>query len=405
MQSYAIRNENPRCCCNWPKHHYNGINPRGPSGNNNNKYAVQEARARVNYEMYILRKPNQPTGDSLVNKKLLAAAVGAALVAAPVLSAQAAKISVSGRVEVEVVNTDADSGNIGGTGTSSATEVADSNGMSRWGIKASEDLGNGLSAFAQIEFQINAADNFNEANRGQFVGLKGKFGKVYLGRDHSAYKTTGGVKWDPYTATFLQSRRSGGMSGTTFGQNGFRDNLLAYETPKGSPIYVKAQYVIDDSTSAGGDGAGRDGEYHIGVGWKGGPLEIIAAASHDEARSEDNAKVGARFKSGGFTGFIQYEEVDNGGPIRPNGNTIYSNVGKGSFAVVGLGYKFGNNVVAGNVGGFSADGNGNDVDYYAIGLTHFFSKKTRGYVGYASTDVKNVNKATMFGAGLRFDFG
>jgi len=340
-----------------------------------------------------------------VNKKLLAAAVGAALVVAPTLSAQAAKISIFGRVEAEVVNTDADKGNIGGTGTSSATEVGDSNGMSRWGIKAEEDLGNGLSAIGNVEFQIDAANNFNEANRSQFVGLKGKFGTIYLGRDHSAYKTTGGVKWDPYAATFLQARRAGGMSGTTFGQNGFRDNLLGYETPKGSPIYVKAQYVVDDSTSSGGDPAGRDGEYHIGVGWKGGPLEIIAAADHDEVRSEDNAKIGARFSSGGFTGFVQYEEVDNGGPISANGNTLVSSVGKGSFVVVGLGYKFGNNVVAGNVGGFSADGNGNDVDYFAIGLTHFFSKKTRGYVGYSDIDAKNVNKATLFGAGIRFDFG
>jgi len=344
-----------------------------------------------------------------VNKKLLAAAVGAALVSAPVLSAQAAKISVFGRVQVEVVNTDADSGNIGGTGSTSATEVGDQNGMSRWGIKASEDLGNGLSAIAALEWKLDAANDEAESNRLQKVGLKGKFGTIELGRDHNAYKTTGGVAWDPYAATFLQARRAGGMTGTTFGHNGFRNNLLMYTTPKGSPIYVKAQYVVDDSTCPGGNAdnacaAGRDGEYHIGVKWSGGPLEIMAAANHDEVKDEDNVKVGARYKTGGFTGFVQYEDVDNGGPIRANGNSIISNVGKGSYLLVGLGYKFGNNLVAGNFGTFDSDSGNTDVDYFAIGLTHFFSKKTRGYVGYSSIDTDS-NDASMFGAGLRFDFG
>lgn len=344
-----------------------------------------------------------------MNKKILAAAVGAALLA-PALSVEAAKIAVYGRVQVEVVNTDADSGNIGGTGSTSATEVGDQNGMSRWGIKAEEDLGNGLSAIGIVEFALDPANDATESNRVQKVGLQGKFGAVELGRDHSAYKTTGGVAWDPFAATFLQARRSGGMTGTTYGHNGFRSNLIGYVTPKSSPIYVKAQYVLDDSTcansGAGDNGCapGRDGEYHVGVKWSGGPLEIMAAASHDEVRDEDNMKVGARYKTGGFTGFVQYEDVDNGGPIRANGSTILSNAGKGSYLLVGLGYKFGNNSVDGNIGTFDSDSGNTDVDYFAIGLTHFFSKKTRGYVGYSSIETDN-NDASMFGAGLRFDFG
>jgi predicted porin len=60
---------------------------------------------------------------------------------------------------------------------------------------------------------------------------------------------------------------------------------------------------------------------------------------------------------------------------------------------VGAGYKFGNNLVAGNVGGFDANSGGTDVDYFALGVTHFFSKKTRVYGGYTSVDVD-----------IRFDF-
>ncbi|MCX7251565.1 MAG: porin [Burkholderiales bacterium] len=75
--------------------------------------------------------------------------------------------------------------------------VVESSGMrnSRWGIKGSEDLGNGLKANFVLEQGINmdkgsvantsgSADGFNrEAN----VGLSGNFGEVKLGRVYSAY--------------------------------------------------------------------------------------------------------------------------------------------------------------------------------------------------------------------------
>lgn len=341
-----------------------------------------------------------------MQKKLLVAAVGAALALGPVLAAQAADVKIKGRVRAEIVNVDGDTINNG----DSRWEQGDANGDSRWGIFASEDLGNGLKAIAVLDFQTSAivGGDGDEANREHYVGIEGGFGRLTLGRTQPAYKTVN-VGWDPFLAGFMQSRRAGGSTGDTFGHNGFRDDIIAYTTPKGSPIEVQADFVMDEQD-------GNDGEYHLAAKWKGGPLEVIAAMNNQPVDSGDdlqNMKVAARFQSGGFTGFVQYEDVDQGGSIRANGNRIdvgsaagTQNLGEGSFLLVGLGYKFGSNVINANIGGFDSDVDTiSDVDYFAIGVTHFFSKKARIYAGYSNIDVKDVGETSMFGAGIRFDFG
>ncbi len=337
-----------------------------------------------------------------MNKKLLAAAVGATLVAAPVFSAQAAKVKVYGKALVEAVNVDSSTGatvsDAAGRGDSQIQQ-GDRNGRSRWGMKATQDLGNGMKAIANFEFKLDPSNNDDETNRQQWVGLQGGFGKVYFGRDHSAYKRTGGVKWDPYTASFLQARRSGGMSGDSMGHNGFRNDLIGYQTPKGlGGFSADVQFVVEEQ-------GGSDGEYHIGAKYKTGALELIAKANHNENNDTDAVAVGARYKTGGFTGFIQFEDTEHGGSIRPNGTRIVRQLGDGEFLLVGAGYKFGNNLLHGNVGNFDSNTTGGtDVDYFALGLTHFFDKKTRVFVGFANSDVDKVDDVDMFGAGIRFDF-
>jgi predicted porin len=329
-----------------------------------------------------------------MNKKLMAAAVGAALVAAPAFSAQAA-VKVSGKIEVELVNVNFDS-----DAMEDLTQQGDDNGMSRLVFDASEDLGNGLKAIGRLAFQYDPSNNDGEKNRDQWVGLKGGFGAFLAGRLATPYKMYGGVKWDPFVATFLQARRSGGMSGDATGHNSFVDDVLAYATPKMGGFDATVAYIADENDATGVG----DGTWTVGARWKGGPIEVIGAALHLENADADQAKVGVRYKSGGLKAFVQYEDVDVGGSVRANGNTLVGQLGEGSFLLVGAGYKFGNNSIDGQVGGFDADGSGSDVDYFALGLTHFFSKKTRVYAGYASTDVDGGEAADMLGAGIRFDF-
>jgi predicted porin len=331
-----------------------------------------------------------------MNKKLLAVAVGATLAAAPMLSAQAAKVTVYGQAEVEIVDVSTDN-----SPTIDGTYQGDDNGRSRWGIKAEQDLGNGMKAIAKYEFQLDPSNGDDQVARSQYVGLSGGFGELRLGRDHGAYKTAGGVAWDPYVATFMQARRGGGMSGGTFGHNSFRNDLIGYTTPKGlGGFWGQVQFVVDDRN-------GDDGDYHLAGGWKGGPLEIIVAANNDDSKDAQNRKIGARYNSGGLTAAVQYEDVENGDGIRLNGVSTGASTADGSFLWVNLGYKFGNNLVSGSLGNFSSDTAASDVDYLAIGVTHFFDKKTRVYGGYAKIDADGgttVDSADMWGVGIRFDF-
>jgi predicted porin len=345
-----------------------------------------------------------------MNKKLLAAAVGATLAAAPLLSAQA-EVKLFGRIQVAVVSVNSDNGStVIGTTKSDGTQMGDTNGNSRWGIDASENLGNGIKAIGRVAWQLDPSNGVVGSNsasqvaRDQFAGLTGGFGTVKFGRLPSSYKMFGGVVWDPWAATFLQARRSGGMSGGAFAHNGFINDLMEYTTPKGlGGLKAQVQYSVDKTST--------DKSYNVGVSWTGGPIQVIGAVSHDAQAtgSPDNKKIGARFKTGGMFVYAQYEDVENGGDLQANGNKIGggAKVTKGKFAVVGAGFKFGNNMVAGNIGQFNADNSCSscvDADYYAIGLYHFLSKHTRVYAGYSHINAKTVDKVDQYGAGIRFDF-
>jgi len=164
-----------------------------------------------------------------MNKKLLTIAIGAALVAAPMYAAQA-DVKLYGRVQAELNNE-----NIDNSSNASDTSIDDVGGQSRWGIKATEKLGNGLTAVSVLEFQLDPSRNTGQSDRQQFVGLTGNWGTFALGSFQAPYKTTGGASYDPFVATHLQARRAGGMSGASgFGTNGFVRKTMVYLRPSGA---------------------------------------------------------------------------------------------------------------------------------------------------------------------------
>ena len=107
------------------------------------------------------------------------------------------------------------------------------NKRGRLGVKGSEDLGGGLKGIYKYEWQVDTTDmstndKGNHTNgREAFVGLKGGFGQIELGRVKAAYKYYGGVKYDPFVTTELEARRYGGMSTGSFGHNSFLSDTLA----------------------------------------------------------------------------------------------------------------------------------------------------------------------------------
>ena len=348
-----------------------------------------------------------------MNKKLLTAAIAAGLMA-PGLAAADVKLYGIAQVEYNVEDTDA-------TGQNSVQSVDDDGVRSRIGIKFSEKLGNGLKVFGKYEWAMDPSDSSssgatddaaNFRTRDAHVGLKGSWGSIAMGSFHAPYKTAGGVKWDPWTATHLQARRAGGMFGGAGigGTNGFMRNAIYYTSPKMNGF--KVQFAISpDETNAGGTEniANGDNDYSVAVQYKSGAWHAIFAHNRNNNPStvaggdETLTKFGLRWKGNGFTLAGQYEKVNDadraatGGNVSGLGGTNYR-PGTGDDAdILWLNgqYKMGNNIFTiswanMDVDETAANGGSNvDFDYWAVGVIHKFSKQTRVFAGYTQTNGDN----------------
>ena len=374
-----------------------------------------------------------------MNKKLLAIAVSAAVLAPAFASAD---VKVYGRLQAEYSIEDTD-------GSDSVQSVDDNNGQSRLGFKFSEKLGGGLTAFGKVEFRLDPAHNSKNGTNGDStgasgaigmrdssVGIKGAWGSIAVGSFQSPYKTAGGVKWDPWTATHLQARRAGGMTGGAGigGHNGFMRNAIYYTSPKVNGF--QAQFAISpDETNSGANNDGDDGDndYSLALQYKNGPWHAIFA--HNRNNNDSNAvagatedetltKVGLRWKSGALTIAGQYEVISDAdraasGNTPGGGGTAEAyhagtvGAGQNDADILWLNgqYKAGNNIFTVSYGQTDVDGAGAnpdaDYDMWTVGVIHKFSKQTRIFGGYTQTDGDNNGNADdrdAFSVGIRKDF-
>jgi predicted porin len=123
------------------------------------------------------------TKENLMQKKLLGIAVAAALVAPGLALAQSA-VQVYGTVHMSLNQTkfgDASSGTVPGL-----TKFGVAQHASNFGLRSTETLGGGMTAWFQAEFNMlmertnGVVDNTGSA-RNSGVGLRGDFGNVYYG--------------------------------------------------------------------------------------------------------------------------------------------------------------------------------------------------------------------------------
>jgi len=355
-----------------------------------------------------------------MNKKLIAMAVAAGFAAPmPVMAAP----TVYGQMQVEISSEGCDlEVNNSCTGTTTDGQVIQGGGgrfqkdvgvadnkRGRLGVKGSEDLGGGLKAIYKFEWQINTTDgNPNDGARESMIGLKGGFGQFEVGRLKSSYKYYGGVKYDPFVATELEARRYGGMTTGAFGSNSFLSNTVAYQNKFGMASF-RITYNPDEQ-------AGTDGDYTLGLKFGNKKWEAGFAVAHDEDQanvvnntnklSYDAAKVFGKVKFGKIGIRGQYESTSF---EFANGDE------DGTIIFLGVDFKVGakTTLVAQIADNTVEFGNLVDQDgtYYALGVIHKFSKKTRVFGGYGKMEVDNAdnvqgvnNGRDVISVGLRVDF-
>lgn len=331
-----------------------------------------------------------------MNKKLLTGAVGAALVAAPMLAAQAdVKVYGMAHVSLDVVSCDGP-GCREGTGTGTSQTFFDENDMymannsSRFGIKASEDLGGGLKGVAQFEIFVDQSDDTTvNANRNNYVGLEGGFGKVWLGRVDSSQKDVGGIADLFYREQLGESRSIINLGGS----DGRSNNSLTYYSPKLGPVTIKAQYVVPDT--AANDAA----QMNVNATGTFGPVTGgLAYWKNETASTATNAedttgwRLGVSVPLGGFKITGLYESVDAIGNVDGRDQDAWG---------LGAEFKMGNNDLKAQY--YVADERDDVKDsggsMWAIGVDHNFSKTFVGYVVYASLDNDDAAQFSLGGNG------
>lgn len=309
-----------------------------------------------------------------MKKSLIAMAVAGAFIAPSAM----ADVTVYGLAQAEIYQVKGEA-----SGSEKQRGIID-NANGRVGVKASEDLGNGWKALAKFEFKAdtvdntvgNAGSNASLSGRESMVGLKGSAGQFEAGRLKSAYKYTGGVKYDAFVATALEARDNAGMIGGAYGAGGFLSSSLGYVNKFG-PVKVWATWGPTTS----------DGTRTLSAAFMDKGIEAFAAvADNGSPNTGDhikNTKVGGSFKTGGHKVMIQlenHEVTDTGG-----------NKTKDKVNYLAYHGKFGMNKFIVQLGNYKDDAGDKD-SYLALGVRHMLGsmKKTELYAGYRSTKEKII---------------
>src|SRR6267378_3049772 len=172
------------------------------------------------------------TKENLMQKKLLGMAVAAALAMPAVAFAQSA-VQVYGTVHLSInqvkfgdaAPTTAGTGNSAGSNVANAgpglTKYGVTSHASNWGLRSTETLGGGMTAWFQAEFNMkmerdNGVHDGQGTARNSGVGLRGDFGNVYIGTWETPWAQTfrlwdvgtiGG--WGPTTSIIGRREQTG----------------------------------------------------------------------------------------------------------------------------------------------------------------------------------------------------
>ena len=227
-------------------------------------------------------------------KKSLAAV---ALLGAFAGSAFAADVTLYGVVDEGFLYTHKDADK---TGVDAVDKLELKSGIqagSRWGLKGTEDLGNGLKVGFILESGFNADDGTQSVsgtlfNREASLNVMGPFGQLSLGKIGAI--TQGTSSWGKVGAvsafgTSYGAANVGNATNVFAATVGVMDNTIAYQTPKFAGFTVYAQYSMGSSKAAAQDADGNwtqtmvenesstDRYYALGATYANGPVNLYFA--------------------------------------------------------------------------------------------------------------------------------
>lgn len=310
-------------------------------------------------------------------KKMLVIAVAAALIAP---AAAMADTTLYGKLHASVGSVD--------TGTGSDTVVESHS--SRFGVKGSTELDNGLSATYGLEYGLDIdGDNSRAlAARNTFAGVKGNFGEVRIGRhDTPAKLATAGL--DAFADTY-------GALENIIATDGHRvDNAVAYINKFGPVGFAYAHSTAplaqDLSTAALPDTAANtamanysNGPIYAGVGYT--DIKNVGTTA--------NLGLGYKAEAGHFANLV-YEQAEGDGAntvASQNATGIPAAGQKDTNVYVAGGFKTGAATIKAAYGEGKRDGAGKEKQT-SVGVDYSLGKKTAAYLLW--NEDKNLSRSAI----------
>lgn len=316
-------------------------------------------------------------------KKSLAAV---ALLGAFAGSAFAADVTLYGVVDEGFLYTHKDTDVAGSDAVDKLELKSGIQAGSRWGLKGTEDLGNGLKVGFILESGFNADDGTQGVsgtmfNREASLNVMGPFGQLSLGKIGAI--TQGTSSWGKVGAVsaFGTSYGPANVANATnvfSAPTSVADNMIAYQTPKFAGFTVYAQYSMGNSKAGTTstptqveNKSSTDRYYALGATYANGPANLYFAVDS-------------------FNYASYFDVVTSSTPKDVKDSLTVAFGGSYDFSVVKVfaGAQYFDEVGAGTIGGLKATG---------VGLND--SGKLEGYALQASVSAPLAGGTGYFGVG------
>jgi len=289
-----------------------------------------------------------------------------------------AEVDIYGKANVTVQSSD--------DGEGSFTEIKSN--ASRFGLKGSEKITDGLEAVYKFEFQVDVSDadskgdnDDNISARNQYVGLKGAYGQVVVGRNDTALKQSQG-KLD------LFNDLEGDIKNVFKGENRLGDSIT-YTSKSYEGFKVLATFIAEDDVDA-------DNGYSMAVTYGDSALKksavYAAIAADSEVNGYDVVRATVQGKIEDFRLGAMYqtqEKVD--GSAEADGY------------LVNAAYLMGSNTFKMQYQTMDFD-DSDDKSAISVGVDHKLNKNLKIFGFYSSFDMDNNVDQDYLGLGMEYKF-
>lgn len=265
---------------------------------------------------------------------------------------------------------------------------------SRMGLKGKAKVNDGLDVFFKYEFQVNPADNDKDGKSGenitarnQYVGLKGSFGQVLIGRKDTPLKKAQG-KVD------LMNDFKSDNKALFAGENRLGDTIQ-YSSPSLQHMKFVVSYIAEDNSK-------QDGETGVSIAGVYGDAKLKKTAVYASI-ARDSKVAGrdiTRFAVQGKMGDLIL------GGLYQQSEKVGSDDSVDSF-VVSASYKLPNSykLLAQYQDTDGAEGKVKDSgNSTSLGVEKKLSKQARMYLWYSKFDLDTKPGQDHMALTLRYDF-